>query len=82
MSMVVMLKDIVECSVGFGGDVTTCTACTGDQYKSDIANTECLDKPEESTIPNEMVINGGNTDFCKFYCHLLSNFYISTLSSS
>ena len=39
----------------------------GDKYKSDVANTACLDKPSESTIPTEVVINGGNTDFCEFH---------------
>ena len=62
-----MPKDITECSAGYGDDGTTCTACTGDQYKSDIANTACLDKPVESTIPTDMVTNGGNTGFCKFH---------------
>ena len=62
-----MQKIIAVCSAGYGGDDTTCTACTDDTYKSDIANTECLNKPSESTIPTEMVINGGNTDFCKFH---------------
>ena len=59
--------NIAACSAGYGGDGTTCVACTGDKYKSDVANTACLDKPLESTIPTEMVINGGNTDFCKFH---------------
>ena len=67
----------VVCSAGYGGDGTTCTVCTGTTYKSDIANTDCLETPPESTVPDGMVINGGNTDFCKLCpCHPHLHFHI------
>ena len=50
----------VECNVGYGGTTGSCTACSGDTYKSNIANTDCL------AIPNQSTVKTDHTGFSKF----------------
>ncbi len=66
-----MLKrasDLSECSAGFELTETTsnCTACTGDTYKSDIADTACEVLPSGATVPADLIIDGGNTGFSEW----------------
>ncbi len=54
-----------ECSPGFGLDenTRTCTACTGEVYKSDIGDTQCVPLPRGTNVPTDLIIHGGNTGY-------------------
>lgn len=57
-----------ECSAGYGFDsaTSTCIACTESKYKSDIADSECLDVPEGASVTGDLIVNRGNTGFSEF----------------
>ncbi len=63
---VVINKTLAECAAGFQRDAeSNCTACTGDTYKSDIGDTACLSLPPGTSVPEDLVVEGGNTGFSK-----------------
>ncbi len=57
-----------ECKAGFGFEETTgtCSACVEATYKSNIANTTCLDLPPGTSVPADLVVEGGNTGYSEY----------------
>ncbi len=57
-----------DCSAGFGLDSAagSCTACTGDTFKADVADTECLALPNGTSVPASLVVAGGNTGYREY----------------
>ena len=44
---------ILVCNIGFGVTSGTCTACSGDVYKSTVGDTECINVPENAAANND-----------------------------
>lgn len=56
---------VSECNAGYGWnqDTNTCDACSDNTYKSDMGNTACLELPHGTVVPEDLVVNGGNTGY-------------------